>query len=308
MNLNQLLYADEIDRLGSFSRASQTLYISQSALSKAIRSLEEELGKTLFIRSMEGVTTTNFGQAFLREARAILTHVDNIRRISAASEKHAGEPLRLRVSCGQMLFASEVFAHLLAQHMHDDTDFRFYQKSHSEVFSDVRDGRSDLGILMMLNPYIEEACTLFTENDMEYRFLGRMNVGVAVDRSNPIVGHIEGKLRRSSLENQAMLLVQETLYPFTREEEELAAAFDHPRMVYVTDNDTAISLSRQIPAYFCAAQSEKIYNKLNLPISLLMYPCQNVNLKYEFGWIKKKDRELTHTEHVFINEIARLFK
>ena len=43
MNLNQLIYASEINRLGSFSRAAQTLFISQSALSKSIHSLEVEL-------------------------------------------------------------------------------------------------------------------------------------------------------------------------------------------------------------------------------------------------------------------------
>ena len=43
MNLNQLIYASEINRLGSFSRAAQTLYISQSALSKSIHALELEL-------------------------------------------------------------------------------------------------------------------------------------------------------------------------------------------------------------------------------------------------------------------------
>ena len=71
---------------------------------------------------------------------------------------------------------------------------------------------------------------------------------------------------------------------------------------------TAFSLCGQIPAYFCVAQSAKIYNKLNLPISMVIYPYQNVNLKYEFGWIKKNQTELTRVERTFISEIMRLFR
>ncbi|MFR6331025.1 MAG: hypothetical protein ACLUOI_20965 [Eisenbergiella sp.] len=56
------------------------------------------------------------------------------------------------------------------------------------------------------------------------------------------------------------------------------------------------------------AQSAKIYNKLNLPISMVIYPYQNVNLKYEFGWIKKNQTELTRVERTFISEIMRLFR
>ena len=85
-----------------------------------------------------------------------------------------------------MLFASEIFARLLAQYLNADTDFQFYQKTYSEVFTDVKDGRCDLGILMTLNLYTEEACSLFAQNDMEYHALGRLNVGVAVDRNNPV--------------------------------------------------------------------------------------------------------------------------
>ena len=186
MNLNQLIYASEINRLGSFSRAAQTLYISQSALSKSIHALELELEQEIFIRTTEGIATTDFGRAFLAEAEKTLQHVDRIKSMAVQAEEKKGQPLKFSASCGQMLFASEIFARLLAQYLNADTDFQFYQKTYSEVFTDVKDGRCDLGILMTLNLYTEEACSLFAQNDMEYHALGRLNVGVAVDRNNPV--------------------------------------------------------------------------------------------------------------------------
>lgn len=307
MNLNQLIYANEINRLGSFSRAAQTLYISQSALSKSIHALELELEQEIFIRTPEGIAATDFGREFLAESEKILQHVGRIRQMAARKADSGSQPLRFSASCGQMLFASEIFARLLARYLDRETDFQFYQKSYSEVFSDVRDGRCDLGILMMLNLYTEEACELFEQNDLEYQSLGRLNVGVAVDHTNPVNELGLTRLRKTHLEEQTLLLIKEAMYPFSREEQELRNAFDNPKTVYVGDNDTAISLSRQLPAYFCVAQSAKIYNKLNIPLSIRIYPCQNVNLKYEFGWIRKKQTELTGVEKLFISEIGKLF-
>ena len=87
MNLNQLIYASEINRLGSFSRAAQTLYISQSALSKSIHALELELEQEIFIRTTEGITTTDFGRAFLAEAEKTLQHVDRIKSMAVQAEE-----------------------------------------------------------------------------------------------------------------------------------------------------------------------------------------------------------------------------
>lgn len=56
----------EIARLGSFSHAAKTLYISQSALSQRIKNLEEELGLTLFVRTPTGILLTEQGEKLLR--------------------------------------------------------------------------------------------------------------------------------------------------------------------------------------------------------------------------------------------------
>lgn len=56
----------------SFTRASERLYISQSALSRQILKLEEELGAALFRRSRREVELTACGHVFLEDSRALL--------------------------------------------------------------------------------------------------------------------------------------------------------------------------------------------------------------------------------------------
>src|SRR4029077_1309064 len=57
------------------SRAALKLHVSQPALSKQIRDLEDEIGFSLLERTAKSVRLTDAGRAFLEEARAILKQV-----------------------------------------------------------------------------------------------------------------------------------------------------------------------------------------------------------------------------------------
>ena len=59
MRLEQLQYLVEISNSKSISIASENLYISQPALSRAVKNLEEELGVTLLFRTVDGVRLTD---------------------------------------------------------------------------------------------------------------------------------------------------------------------------------------------------------------------------------------------------------
>jgi DNA-binding transcriptional LysR family regulator len=56
---------------GSLSRTSKRLHVSQPALSKSLRLLEEQLGVRLLERGPRGVKLTAFGEAFYRRARSV---------------------------------------------------------------------------------------------------------------------------------------------------------------------------------------------------------------------------------------------
>ena len=57
---------------GSLTKAAEKLYISQSALTKQMNSLEESLGFKLFERSNKGVRLTNAGETFYADMKVIL--------------------------------------------------------------------------------------------------------------------------------------------------------------------------------------------------------------------------------------------
>lgn len=73
MTFEQLSYADAVAREKSLSKAAERLFISQSALTKSLNRLEEELGIKLFDRNVVPVQLTFAGECYLEKARQILS-------------------------------------------------------------------------------------------------------------------------------------------------------------------------------------------------------------------------------------------
>ncbi|HEV7215674.1 MAG TPA: LysR substrate-binding domain-containing protein, partial [Chloroflexota bacterium] len=79
MELRQLRYLQAIARSGSFTGAAAAEHVAQPAVSKQIRSLEEELGVVLFDRSGRGATLTAEGEVVARYAERLLSLLEELR-------------------------------------------------------------------------------------------------------------------------------------------------------------------------------------------------------------------------------------
>jgi len=75
LNSKVLHYFVTIAELGSYTRAAEKLKIAQSALSIAVRKLEQELGLILLIRNNKGIDVTKEGKVLLQHSRGILSKI-----------------------------------------------------------------------------------------------------------------------------------------------------------------------------------------------------------------------------------------
>ncbi|WP_160012369.1 nitrogen assimilation transcriptional regulator NAC [Rhizobium sp. 18055] len=87
---------------GSITRAADILHLAQPALSQQLAALEEHFGQKLLIRSQQGVTMTDAGQAVYRHAQIILRQMEQAQADASA----AGNSLAGRVSVGLVPFSS----------------------------------------------------------------------------------------------------------------------------------------------------------------------------------------------------------
>jgi LysR family nitrogen assimilation transcriptional regulator len=79
MDTRGLRYFQAVAEFGSYSRGAEFLRISQPAVSRQIRGLEEELGRPLFVRHSHGVSLTDAGRMLLDRSQAILRQFDQAR-------------------------------------------------------------------------------------------------------------------------------------------------------------------------------------------------------------------------------------
>jgi len=103
MNLRQLRYAVALAEAQSFTKAADSEYVVQSALSQQLRKLEDELGVALFERTTRSVALTPAGEALLPLMHQVLAGVDQIKfDAQALSGTIAG-----RLTVGMMEVPSE---------------------------------------------------------------------------------------------------------------------------------------------------------------------------------------------------------
>ena len=145
MELSQLRTFREVADALSFTRASQKLNMTQSAVSHQIKALERELGEPLFIRAKRGVRLTDSGQLALSYAERILEEADALReRIRGDDHEPRG---RVRAAAATQAFV-HLFARLFESFMrdHDRIELSFRTTvSTEQTVADILNGAADVG-------------------------------------------------------------------------------------------------------------------------------------------------------------------
>jgi DNA-binding transcriptional LysR family regulator len=95
VELRHLRYFVAVAEMENVSRAALKLHVSQPALSRQIRDLEDEIGFSLLERTAKSVRLTDAGRAFLDNARALLQNADEA--VTKARAVASAEPTELHV-------------------------------------------------------------------------------------------------------------------------------------------------------------------------------------------------------------------
>jgi DNA-binding transcriptional LysR family regulator len=144
MDLNHLRSFVAVAKFGHLTRASESLHLSQPALSSHIKTLEEQFGVTLFERTPTGMTLTPSGRRLLVEAEQI---IGAVRHLTHSAQDLRGQPTgRLKIGTvlnPATLRVGEMISRALERY--PQIELELYQVMSSDVLARLRNGTLDAG-------------------------------------------------------------------------------------------------------------------------------------------------------------------
>ncbi|NUP83099.1 MAG: LysR family transcriptional regulator [Nonomuraea sp.] len=151
MTLAQLRALIAVAEHGGFTAAAEHIGMSQPAVSRAVTSLERELGAPLFVRHRDGVALTEAGRRALARARETLRSFDLIRADVAAAAGQISGMLRLAS-------LPSATGTLIAQPLRAFTDryphvqVRLFEGVDDDIRSWLRAGAAEVGVVRLPAP------------------------------------------------------------------------------------------------------------------------------------------------------------
>ena len=199
MELRQLQLFLAAAEEGSITAAAKRMHLTQPALSRQVKALEEELGVELFTRGAHSVNLTPAGSVLLEEGRKLLERAERVvKQVRATAE---GEPLRIGYAPS---LAGSLLGHALE---------RF-----SQIHPRVRVQRSDCSSAEMRHGLIQGTLdvvvTVPWEGDtqaVQWTTIRRHRMGLALPEAHPLAK--KAKIPLADLDGQKLLLYSRTDYP-----------------------------------------------------------------------------------------------
>jgi len=236
MELRHLRYFIAVGQEENFSRAALKLHVSQPALSRQVRDLEDELGFLLLTRSAKSVRLTEAGRVFLIEASAVLERAEDA--VKAARAIATGARGELHVGYAPSLTARFLPQALRAfQAQSPGVRVRLHDFSTEEMLAGLREGTLQMAFVVRLPAMLR---------GLRFEELARDSFYLAVAPKHPLAERRTVKL--AEIAREPLITYSRKDYPDAHEN--LAAMFaaikSKPRIA--EEHDSVSSLIAAVEA------------------------------------------------------------
>jgi len=299
MTLQQLKYAIEIANCGSINIAAKKLFISQPSLSNAIRELETELNKTIFQRTSRGISVTVDGAEFLGYARQVIEQAELLEKRYLNIKPSAQH---FSVSTQHYAFAINAFVDLIKEYGIDEYEFNLRETKTYEIIDDVKNLRSEIGILY-LNEFNSKVLNkLFKENNLKFTNLFVAKPHVFISVKNPLAKKKEVTLK--DLEDYPYLSFEQGEFNSFHFSEEIQSTLSHRKSIKVSDRATLFNLLIGLNGY--TISTGIISSDLN-GSDIIAVPL-DIKEDITIGWISHKNITLSQLANNYINALNEIIK
>ena len=244
MTLTQLQYAITIAGAGSMNEAARALFVSQPSLSSAMKELEEEIGVRLFLRTNRGIALTPEGEVFIGYARQVVEQYGLMESRYIKKEK---VKKKFSVSMQHYTFAVKAFIEMVKQFGMDAYEFSVYETKTYEVIENVRDFKSEIGILYVNAFNGKVLKKLFGEYNLEFHEILQCRIYVYMWKMHPLAERKEVTL--DELDEYPCLSFDQGKSNSFYFAEEVLSAYEYKRLIKANDRATLLNLMVGLNGY-----------------------------------------------------------
>lgn len=293
MELRQIKYFMEVAKREHVTEAANKLHVAQSAVSRQIFNLEEELGVDLFIREGRTVRLTRIGKVFLEHMERAINVIDNAKQVV---EEYV-DPEKGTIHIG---FSASLASYILPtaiyyfRKQYPDVKFELNQNSYSELIEAVIKGDINIAILGPIPAEKEKikSSVLFTEDIVallpsNHPLANRSSIKLTELRDESFVLFPEGYILRKEIMEGC---IQRGFRPKVSFEGK-----DLDAIKGLVSAGLGVTLIPEVTIVDC------------LPRSTVKIPVIEPSLKRSVGAIIPTERELLPTEKLFHQFIKDFF-
>ncbi len=284
MRIQQLEYLEKIVEAGSINEAAKRLFLTQPSLSNAVKELENEMGIQIFQRSSGGISLTAEGREFMTYSKQILDQVNlmNERYKNGQQRKQS-----FSVSAQHYAFVVHAFVELIKSVNANEYQFTLRETETQNIFNDLAQFKSELGILYTNGFNQKIMQRLFKENNLVFTPLFVAKPHIFVSRYNPLTS--KSSVNLSDLEDYPYLSYEQGEVNSFYFSEEILSTLSHKKSIKVSDRATIFNLMVGLNGY--TISSGIISSKLN-DDKIVAIPL-NVDDDITMGWLKHRQVELS---------------
>ena len=296
MTLTQLNYAITVANASSMNEAARSLFISQPSLSAAIKELEEEIGVELFRRTNRGISLTPEGEEFIGYARQVAEQYRLIESRYISKEKIKK---KFGVSTQHYTFAVNAFVEMVKQFGMDEYEFAIHETKTYDVIEDVKNFRSEIGILY-INDFNRKVLTkLFHEYNLEFHELLNCGIYVYMWKGHPLAKR--EAIALEELDEYPCLSFEQGTYNSFYFAEEVLSTYDYKRLIKANDRATLLNLMVGLNGYtlcsgiICEELNGSDYCAVKLKSDEMM----------TIGYLVRKGVAISELGQKYLEEIAK---
>lgn len=223
MEISQLQYFQAVARVRHFTKAAEACAVSQSALSRSIAKLEEELGVRLFARRSRHVELTQAGEHFLYHVDRVLRELAEAKRELTQQETKGGGTVNVSFFHS---FGGYLLPMLLAEFHAQYPEIRIKLNQHNSKFlmQQVESGKTDLCL----------CSTMTTAENIAWMYLWSEELFVAVPKDHPLAQR--GSVTLRDVEAEPLITLKPNYSLRTLVDQSFELAHSHPQIIFEGDD------------------------------------------------------------------------